>query len=85
MCFQVGFFRIVEGFQQSAFADGRTCIANIWGMHPGSADFLDEIGAMFIATTVPAMQNLGMLPGTFFSTKLRSLYRAGHPILTGIE
>jgi hypothetical protein len=35
-------------------------------MHPGSADFLYEIEAMFIATAVPAMQNLGKLPGAFF-------------------
>ena len=69
MCFQVGFFRIVERFQQSAFADGRTCVTNIWGVHPGSADFLYEIEAMFIATAVPAMQNLGVLPGTFFPTQ----------------
>ena len=85
MCFQVGFFRIVEGFQKSTFAEGRACVANIWGMHPASADFLYEIGAMFIAKAVSAMQNLGKFPGAFFPTQGRCLYRAVHSILTGIE
>ena len=80
----MSFLRVVEGFQQGAFVDGRAGVAYIRNMQPDSTDFLDEIWTMFIATTGLAVYSETALTSTFFSAKRGSLYSAGHPILACI-
>ena len=85
MRFQMSFLRVVEGFQQGAFVDGRTGIAHIWDMKPYGTDFLDIIRTMLIATTGFAVQADAVLPGAFFSAQRRGFYLAAHPIFAGVE
>jgi hypothetical protein len=85
MRFQMSFLRVVEGFQQGAFVDGRTGIAHIWDVKPYGTDFLDIIRTMLIATTGFAEQADAVLPGAFFSAQRRGFYLAAHPIFAGVE
>ena len=85
MGFQVRFLGIIEGFEQRAFINRRTCVADIRNMNPYSTNFLNEVRAMLIAATGFTAHTATAPACALIPTQSRHFDLAGHPMFTGIE